>query len=95
MGEPMPWIVPVSSEDWVQLSLLATPVDEPLSGCTRYAAAMYFYQRGMISEECLEVYRVCARIDHEDPGPFLARLGLAQEVEALRSAARKEASSCP
>jgi hypothetical protein len=62
-----------------------------MSGRTRYAAAMYFFQRGMISEECLEVYRICSRIDHEDPEPFLARIGLAQEVEALKSAACKEA----
>jgi hypothetical protein len=82
-------------EDMSQLAMLATPFEEPMSGRIRYAAAMYFYQRGMISAECLEVYRICSRIDHEDPHPFLARLGLANEVEALASTIHREASARP
>ena len=88
-------IAPFNAEDLRQLAMLGSPLDEPISGRARYGAAMYFYQRGMISEESLEVYRICSRIDHEDPGPFLARLGLAKEVEALESTARKEASGGP
>ncbi len=84
-----------SEEDRHQLELLGTAFAEPMSGRVRYAAAMYFYQRGMISAECLEVYRICARLDHEDPGPFLARLGLAKEVEALKSTVGKEARVAP
>ncbi len=80
----------MNDEDVSQLELLDAAFDEPMSGRVRYAAAMYFYQRGMISAECLEVYRICSRLDHEDPGPFLASLGLAEEVEALKSTVRKE-----
>lgn len=95
MGEPMQPKVPRHAEDCRQLDLLGTPLDESMSGRARYAAAMYFYQRGMISAECLEVYRICSRIDHEDPEPFLASLGLAKEVEALKSTVRKEARVSP
>jgi hypothetical protein len=79
------------AEDRLQVSLLETPFEEDMSGRIRYAAAMYFYQRGMISEACLEVYRTCARLDREDPVPFLKSVGLVQEVEALKSTVRKEA----
>lgn len=85
----------LSEEDRHQLELLGAPFETPMSGRVRYAAAMYFYQRGMISAECLEVYRICARIDHEDPEPFLARLGLAKEIEALKSTVCKEANAAP
>lgn len=95
MGEAMPSIVSIRAEDLRQLALLGSTFGEPMSGRARYAAAMYFYQRAMISAECLEVYRICSPIDHEDPGPFLARLGLAKEVEALKSADRKEAIAGP
>jgi hypothetical protein len=27
---------------------------------------MYFHRRGEMSEEVLEIYRICARLDHED-----------------------------
>ncbi len=37
------------------------------SGRVRYAAAMYFYQRRMISEDILEVYRACSKNDLIDP----------------------------
>lgn len=82
----------LNAEDRRQAALLEAPFDEDMSGRIRYAAAMYFYQRGMISEACLEVYRICARLDHEDPIPFLTSVGLVQEVEALKSIIRKEAS---
>jgi hypothetical protein len=91
----MPSLAASRDEDLSQLVMLATPFDEPMSGRIRYAAAMYFYQRGMISAECLEVYRICSRLDHEDPRPFLARLGLAKEVEALASTIHREASARP
>lgn len=37
------------------------------SGNVRYAAAMYFYNKGLCSKELLEVYRRCSKFDHEDP----------------------------
>jgi hypothetical protein len=87
--------VTLSEEDRHQLELLGAPFETPMSGRVRYAAAMYFYQRGMISAECLEVYRICSRLDYEDPEPFLSRLGLAKEIEALKSTVRKEAREAP
>lgn len=44
-----------------------TPLGEHWSGRTRYAAAMFFYKRGEMPAEALEVYRICARLDHQDP----------------------------
>ena len=35
---------------------------------------MHFYNRGQLSADALEVYRILALIDAEDPGPLLARL---------------------
>ena len=86
----MPDRRPASPEDRRQLEMLGTTPGEADSGRVRYAAAMYFYQRGMISAECLEVYRICSRLDHEDPQPLLTRLGLAPEIEALKSNAYRE-----
>jgi hypothetical protein len=75
-----------TAEDGRQWSLLGTECGEPWSGRARYAAAMYFYQRGVLSEAVLEVYRTCSVFDHEDPRPYLARLGLMGELDALQSA---------
>jgi hypothetical protein len=50
-----------------QWELVNTPLGETWSGRTRYAAAMYFYKRGELSPEVLEVYRLCSRLDHQDP----------------------------
>jgi hypothetical protein len=53
-----------AAEQW---RLVKTPLGQQWSGRARYAAAMFFYQRGEISAEALEVYRICARLDAEDP----------------------------
>ena len=53
-----------AAEQW---ALVNTPLGEEWSGRTRYAAAMYFYKRGEMSAEALEVYRICARLDSQDP----------------------------
>jgi len=50
-----------------QWALVNTPLGEPWSGRTRYAAAMWFHKRGELSAEALEVYRLCSRLDSEDP----------------------------
>lgn len=83
MGEPMGAAGAIVEEDVRQLGLLATARGEPQSGRVRYAAAMYFYQRGMLSEASLEVYRTCSVFDHEDPRPVLARCGLSSEVASI------------
>ncbi len=61
-------------EDADQLADLQVPAGPPASGRLRYAAAMYFYNRGQISEAALEVYRILSLIDGENPGPLLALL---------------------
>lgn len=53
-----------AAEQW---ALVNTPLGEEWSGRTRYAAAMYFYKRGEMSAEALEVYRICSRLDSQDP----------------------------
>jgi len=53
-----------AAEQW---ALVTTPLGEAWSGRTRYAAAMYFHKRGDLSADALEVYRICARLDAEDP----------------------------
>ena len=55
---------------------LHTALGEPGSGRVRYAAAMHFHRRGLISPEALEVYRICAARDWEDPAGLLATRGL-------------------
>jgi hypothetical protein len=62
-----------AAEQW---ALVNTPLGEPWSGRTRYAAAMYFYKRGELSAEALEVYRLCARRDSEDPLPIIREGGV-------------------
>jgi len=54
-------------EDETQKRLLNTPPGPVRSGYERYSAAMHFYQTGKISAELLEIYRICCKLDHEDP----------------------------
>ena len=72
-------------EEDVQLELLAEPVGTLNSGLTRYAAAMYFYQRGALHADALEVYRICSPFDDEDPLAALQRHGLARQCKLIRS----------
>lgn len=55
-------------ENWM---LVNTPLGEDWSGRTRYAAAMFFHKRGELTAEALEVYRLCSRLDHQDPLPII------------------------
>ena len=50
-----------------QWELINTPLGEEWSGRTRYAAAMFFHKRGDLNYETLEVYRLCSRLDSQDP----------------------------
>lgn len=56
--------------------LIRSPLGENWSGRTRYAAAMFFYQRGEMTSEVLEVYRLCSRLDHQDPRPIIRDRGI-------------------
>jgi hypothetical protein len=62
-----------------QWALVNTPLGEPWSGRTRYAAAMYFYKRGELSPDVLEVYRLCSRLDGEDPLAIMRDRGIGKE----------------
>ena len=73
-----------TEEDARQRNDLDAVPGEPGSGFVRYAAAMYFHRRGMIGDETLEVYRVCAKFDCEDPLQMLLKLGLADDVGVVQ-----------
>jgi hypothetical protein len=53
--------------------IINTPPGAEWSGRARYAAAMFFCQRGEMSPEVLEIYRICSRLDAEDPVSVLRR----------------------
>lgn len=53
--------------------IISLPPGSEWSGRARYAAAMYFCQRGEMTPEVLEVYRICSRLDAEDPVSVLKR----------------------
>ncbi|MBS3648113.1 hypothetical protein KEU06_05660 [Pseudaminobacter sp. 19-2017] len=72
-----------------QGALVDAPLGEPWSGRARYAAAMFFHMRGDMSADTLEVYRLCSRLDWQDPLPIIRELGIGAEwiekIEARRS----------
>ncbi|MDI7863148.1 hypothetical protein MRS76_14405 [Rhizobiaceae bacterium n13] len=67
---------PSLDEAWKAIN---TPTGIDWSGRTRYAAAMVFYQHGEISAEVLEVYRICSRLDNENPLDVLKRWRVGRE----------------
>ena len=60
-----------TKDDFVQYKFLNTPININKSGYIRYGAAMYFFNKGLISEETLEVYRICCKFDHYNPRDLL------------------------
>ncbi|MFE0016867.1 hypothetical protein ACFWXH_18605 [Mesorhizobium sp. NPDC059054] len=62
-----------AAEQW---ALINMPLGQLWSGRARYAAAMYFYKRGEMNAETLEVYRICSRLDAEDPLPIIRDRGV-------------------
>ncbi|HEV7308104.1 hypothetical protein [Ensifer sp.] len=59
--------------------MIRLPVGTEWSGRARYAAAMFFYQRRQMDAETLEIYRICSRLDHEDPADVLRRYRIGSE----------------
>ena len=53
--------------------IVAAPPGAEWSGRARYAAAMYLHRQGEMADDVLEVYRICARLDAEDPVCVLTR----------------------
>ena len=70
---------PADDEPLEQWELVNTPLGEAWSGRARYAAAMYFHKLGEMSAETLEVYRICARLDREDPLPIIRDRGVGKD----------------
>jgi hypothetical protein len=81
-------------ENW---ALIMTPAGEEWSGRARYAAAMYFYRKGALSADVLEIYRICSRIDHEDAIDALKAYKMGEawisKVQEMRTELAKAAKS--
>ncbi|WP_438753015.1 hypothetical protein [Pararhizobium sp. O133] len=76
----------MDEETRLNWDLITTPPGTEWSGRTRYAAATFFYLRGEMSAEVLEVYRICSRIDAEDPLDVLRRWQIGREwIERMRN----------
>jgi hypothetical protein len=71
--------MPASEDHARNWELIRTPLGEPWSGRARYAAAMYFYQAGELGAGVLEVYRICSRLDDEDPLAIIRQRGISPE----------------
>jgi hypothetical protein len=69
-----------SAADLRQLRLLRAPVGTPGSARARYGAAMHFHQQGAMSARALEVYRICATRDLDDPAALLRARGIADRL---------------
>jgi hypothetical protein len=72
------------NSDWI--SLIATPLGQAGSGRVRYAAAMGLHRDHAINDRVLEIYRICAADDGQDPADMLHAEGfvLPQVAAALR-----------
>lgn len=57
--------------------LLAQPLGAPGSARVRYGAAMALHRAGRLDAAALEVYRICASLDGQDPAAVFAERGLA------------------
>lgn len=68
--------------------ILATPPGAEWSGRARYAAAMTLHKAGLIEADVLEIFRISARLDHEDPASLLDRWKLGGDVAARIRALR-------
>lgn len=69
-----------TAADLRQLRLLRAPVGAPGSARARYGAAMHFHQQGAMSAKALEVYRICATRDLDDPAALLRTRGIADRL---------------
>ncbi len=71
----------LNSEDQLQYQLLNSTSAATDGGQVRYAAAMYFYNRGMIGEKALEVFRGLAKEPTADPRKVLAAAHCQDQIE--------------
>jgi hypothetical protein len=68
-------------EDESQYQLLRSASAAADGGQVRYAAAMYFYNRGMLGEKALEIYRAHAKEPSADPLKALAAAKCQDQIE--------------
>ncbi len=74
-------IVILTREDREQFERLRSLSIDAGAGKMRYAAAMYFYQRGTLSDTTLEIYRSLAKDDCVNPVKLIETLGRRAEIE--------------
>ncbi len=83
----------MENEDDMHWRMILTEPGMPWSGRTRYAAAMHFYQSGEMTPEVLEIYRICSRIDAEDPVDALKTYRMGADWINRIEQARRNASA--
>lgn len=81
-----------ADEDRIHWQALLATAGEEWGGRARYAAAMHFFQKGELDERSLEIYRICARLDHEDPLDVMRRWQVGEDWVARIEAARRDLS---
>jgi hypothetical protein len=69
-----------TAADLRQLRLLRAPIGSPGAARARYGAAMHFYETGRITARALEVYRICATRDSDDPAALMQLRGIADRL---------------
>ena len=48
-------------------TILFSPLGHDGSGLERFGAAMYMHKHAGLPLKLLEIYRICCKLDHEDP----------------------------
>lgn len=82
-GKPRHRIAETTGQPMIEDVHLSAPLVEPGSGRVRYGAAMALHQRGRLSSEQLECYRIASADDGLDPILLLRERGL--PVPAIRA----------
>ena len=79
----------LTEEDRPHWQVLLAPPGTEWAGRARYAAAMHFFQKGEMDAATLEIYRICARLDHEDPLDVMRRWHVGENWVSRIEAARR------
>ncbi len=67
--------MPSINDDDRHYACLVSTSTQPGAAKARYAAAMHFYNSGMLDGDTLEIYRTLAKCDTELPNALLAASG--------------------
>ena len=79
----------LNTEDEKQYQFLKSVSVEADGGQIRYAAAMYFYNRGMINAKALEIFRGLAKQPSTDPLVALNKAQCLDQIELQTTETRK------